>query len=121
MLPISVVFDLDGTLVDTAPDLIDALNAILVREGLSPVAYDDARPMIGGGARMMMERGLAARGRDLSKPAVDRLYADFVAHYADHIADRSRPFPGLETALDQLAARGCVLTVCTNKLEWLSV
>jgi len=117
----TVVFDLDGTLVDTAPDLIDALNATLVREGLSPVAYDVARPMIGGGARTMLERGLAARGRVLMRAEVDRLYADFVAHYADHIADRSRPFPGLEAALDELTAHGCVLTVCTNKLERLSV
>jgi phosphoglycolate phosphatase len=121
MLPPTVVFDLDGTIVDTAPDLVEALNAILVREGLSPVAYDVARPMIGGGARMMLERGLAARGRVLTPADVDKLYADFVAHYADHIADRSRPFPGLEAALDELAGRGCVLTVCTNKLEHLSV
>jgi phosphoglycolate phosphatase len=121
MFPPTVVFDLDGTLVDTAPDLVDALNTILVREDLSPVAYDAARPMIGGGARTLLERGLAARGRLLVPAEVDKLYADFVAHYADHIADRSRPFPGLEAALDELAACGCVLTVCTNKLERLSV
>ena len=121
MVRTTVVFDLDGTLVDTAPDLVDSLNTILVREGLSAVAYDVARPMIGGGARMLMERGLAAHGRVLTKADVDKLYADFVAHYADHIADRSRPFPGLEAALDELTDRGCLLTVCTNKLEWLSM
>src|SRR5262249_38384581 len=119
--PPTVVFDLDGTLVDTAPDLIAALNAVLAREGLSPVAYDTARPMIGGGARTLMERGLAARGRVLTRSEIDRLYADFVTHYADRVADLSRPFPGLEVALDELAGRGFVLTVCTNKLEWLSV
>jgi phosphoglycolate phosphatase len=121
MMPATVVFDLDGTLVDTAPDLHAALNAILAREGLSPVAFDAARPMIGGGARTLMERGLAARGRVLATAEVDKLYADFVAHYAGHIADRSRPFPGVETALDALAERGYRLVVCTNKLEWLSV
>jgi len=121
MIPATVVFDLDGTLVDTAPDLHAALNAILAREGLSPVAFDAARPMIGGGARTLMERGLAARGRVLAKAEVDKLYADFVTHYAGHIADRSRPFPGVETALDALAERGYRLVVCTNKLEWLSV
>ena len=56
----------------------------------------------------------------LSAGEVDRMFADFIAHYAEHIADRSRPFPGLDAALDRLAARGCRFAVCTNKLEWLS-
>ena len=116
-----VVFDLDGTLVDTAPDLAATLNVILVREGLPPVGYEAARNMVGGGARVMLERGLAAAGRDLPATAVDVLTRDFVEHYAAHIADRSVPFPGAEVALDVLAARGYRLAVCTNKLEWLSV
>jgi phosphoglycolate phosphatase len=77
--------------------------------------------MIGGGARMLIERGLAADGRTGGRAEVDRLYRDFVAYYAEHIADRSRPFPGLEAALDQLAAAGWRFAVCTNKLEWLSL
>ena len=116
-----VVFDLDGTLVDTAPDLVATLNVIFAREGVPPVDYDAARNMVGGGARAMIERGLAADGRKLAATEVDRLVGDFIAHYAAHIADRSRPFPGLEAALDDLAARGCRFAVCTNKLEWLSV
>jgi len=52
---------------------------------------------------------------------IDQMVSDFVDHYAAHIADQSRPFPGLESALDTLAARGCRLAVCTNKLEWLAV
>jgi phosphoglycolate phosphatase len=119
--PPTVVFDLDGTLVDTAPDLVATLNIIFAREGLPPVAYDAARNMVGGGARAMIERGLAAEGRKLPDADVDRLVGDFIAHYAAHIADRSRPFPGLEPALDELAAGGCRFAVCTNKLEWLSV
>ncbi|MBI3436214.1 MAG: phosphoglycolate phosphatase [Proteobacteria bacterium] len=119
--PATIAFDLDGTLVDTAPDLVAALNAVLLREGLAPVAYDKARPMIGGGARMLIERGFAAQGRTPQAPAIDRLYADFVAHYAEHIADLSLPFPGLEPALDALGRAGHRLVVCTNKLEWLSV
>ena len=115
-----VVFDLDGTLVDTAPDLVATLNTIFAREGLPPVAYEAARNMVGGGARLMIERGLAAEGRRLPAPDVDRLVADFIAHYAEHIADHSRPFPGLDAALDELAAPGCRFAVCTNKLEWLS-
>jgi phosphoglycolate phosphatase len=115
-----VVFDLDGTLVDTAPDLVATLNTIFAREGLPPVDYDAARNMVGGGARLMIERGLKAEGRSLPTPEIDRLVADFIAHYAEHIADRSRPFPGVDEALDDLAAQGCRFAVCTNKLEWLS-
>jgi phosphoglycolate phosphatase len=116
-----VVFDLDGTLVDTAPDLVATLNVILAREGLPPVNYEAARNMVGGGARVMLERGLAASGKNLAAATVDALTQDFVAHYAAHIADTSRPFPGLEAALDTLSERGYRLAVCTNKLEWLSV
>jgi phosphoglycolate phosphatase len=116
-----VVFDLDGTLVDTAPDLVATLNVILGREGLPPVDYEAARNMVGGGARVMLERGLTASGKNLPTAAVDALTRDFVEHYAAHIADTSRPFPGLEAALDTLSGRGYRLAVCTNKLEWLSV
>jgi len=115
----TIIFDLDGTLVDTAPDLIDTLNVILGREGLPAVPYDEARALIGHGARSMIERGLAIAGRPAGD--IERLFGDFVAYYADHVADRSRPFPGVEAALDTLAGRGCTFAVCTNKLEWLSV
>ena len=115
-----VVFDLDGTLVDTAPDLVDTLNIVFAREGLPPIPYAAARTMIGGGARRMIEKGLAAEGRTFARNDIDRLFAEFIDHYAAHIADRSRPFPGLEGALDALAARGARFAVCTNKLEWLS-
>jgi len=117
---LTIVFDLDGTLVDTAPDLIETLNFTLAQNGLSTVPFDEARPMIGGGARGMIERALAADGRDCSPASVDRLYEPFVAHYAEHIADRSQAFPHAEAALDHLAAAGHRLAVCTNKLERLS-
>jgi phosphoglycolate phosphatase len=110
---LTIVFDLDGTLIDTAPDLISTLNIILAREGLPPVEYDSARRMIGGGAKAMIERALAAEGRASSKA--------FIEHYAAHIADHSRPFPELEATLEHLAGEGHRLAVCTNKLEWLSV
>ena len=121
MVAPTVVFDLDGTLVDSAPDLAATLNIIFAREGLPPVAYDTARKLVGGGARSMIERSLAAQGRKLGTPAIDGLFKGFIDHYAAHIADRSRAFPGLEAALDELAAGGCRFAVCTNKLEWLSV
>ena len=116
-----IVFDLDGTLIDTAPDLVDTLNVVLAREGLPPVPYETARNLIGGGSRMMLKRGIEAEGRDLTPAKLDALFADFVAHYSEHIADRSRPFPGLIEALDALAAQGHRFAVCTNKLERLSV
>jgi phosphoglycolate phosphatase len=118
---LTIVFDLDGTLIDTAPDLISTLNLILAGEGLPPVPYDEARRMIGGGAKGMIAKALDAEGRPETKVELDRLFAAFVEHYAAHIADRSLPFPGLETTLDRLAAQGRRLAVCTNKLEWLSV
>ena len=116
----TIVFDLDGTLVDTAPDLISALNYVLDREGLPAVPLASARNMIGAGARKLIERGLEAEGRAMSVADLDRLTADFIDYYACHIADASRPFEGLEAALDDLSARGHRLAVCTNKLEWLS-
>jgi phosphoglycolate phosphatase len=116
----TVVFDLDGTLVDTAPDLINALNYILDREGMPPVPLQSARTMIGAGARKLLERGLELDGRTVALEELDRLTRDFIAYYADHIADASRPFEGLESALDDLAGRGYRFAVCTNKLEWLS-
>jgi len=116
----TVVFDLDGTLVDTAPDLINALNFVLDREGLAPVPLQSARNMIGAGARKLIERGLELEGRSMSFEDVTRLTGDFIDYYAAHIADASRPFEGLEGALDDLAARGYRFAVCTNKLEWLS-
>ena len=119
-LPRTIVFDLDGTLVDTAPDLIAALNFVLDREGLPPVPLKSARDMIGAGARKLLERGLEVDGRAVSVEDLNRLTKDFIDYYADHIADASQPFEGLEAALDQLAARGCRFAVCTNKLEWLS-
>jgi len=117
----TIIFDLDGTLVDTAPDLIETLNVVLGREGLPAIPYEEARLLVGGGARRMIERGLASEGRARPAADIDRLFKDFIAYYADHVADRSRAFPGVVEALDTLAARGCRFAVCTNKLEWLSV
>lgn len=116
-----LVFDLDGTLIDTAPDLVDTLNVVFAREGLPPVPYKTARNFIGGGARAMIARGIEAEHRTLAQDKLEEMFADFLAHYAEHIADRSRPFPGLIDALDELAAGGHRFAVCTNKLERLSL
>jgi phosphoglycolate phosphatase len=116
----TIVFDLDGTLVDTAPDLINALNHVLDREGLPPVPLASARNMIGAGARRLIERGLEADGRQICADDIARMTTTFIDHYAAHIAELSKPFEGLEEALDVMAARGYRFAVCTNKLEWLS-
>jgi phosphoglycolate phosphatase len=115
-----VAFDLDGTLVDTAPDLIGTLNVLLREEGLPPQPLAEARPFIGRGARWLIERGFEAAGQHLHPARVQPLFERFIAHYQEHIADESRPFPGCEAALDMLRAQGAKLSVCTNKLTGLS-
>lgn len=117
----TIAFDLDGTLVDTAPDLIGTLNVLLADEGLPALALGEARPFIGRGARWLIERGFQAAGQTLHPARSQVLFDRFIAHYLDHIADESRPFPGCEAALDRLRAEGASLAVCTNKPTGLSV
>lgn len=115
-----LIFDLDGTLADTAYDLIGALNVLLMREGLAPLALEAARPLVGGGARALIERGFACRGEPLDLMRADALVRDFLMHYEAHIADESRLFPGALAALDRFRAAGFRLAVCTNKPEGLA-
>ncbi len=115
-----LVFDLDGTLVDSAPDLVSALNFVLDREGLPPVPVASARKLIGAGARALIERGLEQEGRSKTPDEVTAMTDDFIAYYAEHIADETRPFDGVLAALDELSGQGFSFAVCTNKLEWLS-
>jgi phosphoglycolate phosphatase len=117
----TIAFDLDGTLVDTAPDLIGTLNALLAEEGLPALPLAEARPFIGHGARWLIERGFSAAGAELSPERGKALFDRFIPHYLGRIADESRPFPGCEAALDALAAAGARLAVCTNKPTDLSV
>jgi phosphoglycolate phosphatase len=116
-----VIFDLDGTLIDTAPDLIHTLNAILASENIPAIPFETARPMIGAGVRPLLEQALAERGRFPGEAAMDALFERYLRHYQEHIADFSRPYPGLESALDRLEADGFRLAVCTNKYEALSL
>jgi phosphoglycolate phosphatase len=118
---LTIVFDLDGTLIDTAPDLISTLNLVLAGESMPPLDYDEACRMIGGGVLKMIERALAAEGRDPPKPQIDRMFRAFVDHYGTHIAERSRPYPDVDSVLTRLGAQHYRLAVCTNKLEFLSV
>jgi phosphoglycolate phosphatase len=113
----TIVFDLDGTLVDTAHDLVATLNAILVAEGMVPVAKEAAIAMVGSGARVMLEAAFASEGRALTPATLDRLLHDYMALYDDHLADESRPYPGVEESLGRFTAEGWLLAVCTNKFE----
>ncbi|WP_372786567.1 phosphoglycolate phosphatase [Phenylobacterium sp.] len=115
-----VAFDLDGTLVDTAPDLVGTLNVILAEEGLRPLAMAHARDLIGHGARRLLERGFQAAGEPLPAERMPALFDRFIARYLAHIADESRPFPGVVDALEALRADGARLAVCTNKPTGLS-
>jgi phosphoglycolate phosphatase len=117
--PPTLVFDLDGTLAETAGDLMGTLNVIMAREGLEPVPLENARTMLGAGAKALIARGFAATGtgRTLTPEKHQTLFEDFLAHYNAHIADNSWLFPGVLDALDRAAAAGWRLAVCTNKME----
>ena len=117
----AILFDLDGTLVDTAPDLVGTLNWLLSEEGHAPLPVDDVRPMIGRGARWLIERGFHAAGAPVPVDEMTPLFERFIARYIDHIADESLPFPGCEEALKLLKDHGARLGVCTNKRTDLSL
>jgi phosphoglycolate phosphatase len=117
----TIVFDLDGTLVETAPDLMGTLNVLLAREGIAPLPVTEARSLIGQGAKALLARGFAAGGRPLAEPQLSRLFDDFIDHYLAHIADESRPFDGVIAALDSLQSDGARLAICTNKRTDLSI
>jgi phosphoglycolate phosphatase len=119
--PPLLVFDLDGTLADTAGDLVAALNVVLAHQGLAGVEFAQARPMVGGGARTLIERGLSAHGIKVSESRLDEMLADFLAHYEAHIADETALFPGVARVLDRFEAAGFKFAVCTNKVEYASV
>ncbi|MBX9862973.1 MAG: HAD-IA family hydrolase [Hyphomicrobium sp.] len=111
----TLVFDLDGTLVDSAPDLVAATNHALADLGLEPIAAGTLRGTIGFGARRMILEGLNQTGRTLPEAEVDRLLARFLAYYEPNIARESRPFDGVVAALESFRSRGARLAVCTNK------
>lgn len=116
----TLAFDLDGTLVDSAPDLVGTLNVILREEGIAPLPLVEARDFIGHGARRLIERGFAAQGLAVAPEAMPGLFERFIAHYNAHIADETRPFPGALEALEAMKSAGARLCVCTNKLTGLS-
>ena len=99
MVAPTVVYDLDGTLADTAEDLVATLNWLLGREGLAPLKVETAGSLLGAGARALIKRGFAASGKTLDPEATEALFADYLTYYSAHIADRSRLYPGVDKAL----------------------
>jgi phosphoglycolate phosphatase len=114
------LFDLDGTLVDSAPDLHQTLNRILEAESLNAVTLEEVRNFIGEGARRLLERSLTAQGAEVTDARLDRLLEAYLAHYGRHFADHSRLFPKVRDSLGALQKRGAKLAVVTNKFERLA-
>ncbi|MGE0499381.1 MAG: phosphoglycolate phosphatase [Rhizobiaceae bacterium] len=116
-----IVFDLDGTLVDTAPDLLASLNHSLEAGGAARAEAARFREFVGHGGRVMIERAFQAQSRPLNGPEHDRLLALFLEHYSAGIPGQSRPYPGVVEALGRFAGAGWMMAVCTNKFEENSV
>jgi phosphoglycolate phosphatase len=112
-----ILCDLDGTLVDSAPDLAAALNRLLQASGRAPLDQPTVRRFIGDGTRKLVERGFAATGAALAAPALDDALARFMADYSAHAVDSTRPYPGVVETLTLLRENGAVLGICTNKPE----
>lgn len=117
----TLVFDLDGTLVHTAPDLLDSLNHCLALEGIAPSDPSGFLSYVGQGSRVMIERAFEARRTPLAAERLDRLQAAFLEHYVGSMPGRSALYPGVERVLDYFSSEGFLLAVCTNKLEGMSV
>lgn len=113
----TIVFDLDGTLIDTAPDLAEATNHVLSTLGLDRINEMEIRPFVGHGALAMIDGAVKAHGRTLSERELHDLFEVFLVHYTAHVADRSVPYPHIVSVLDGLKAEGATLAVCTNKME----
>ncbi len=116
-----VIFDLDGTLVDSAPDLMASLNHVLVMEGIAPVDYADINTLVGQGARSMIERAYHLREVSLDQERLPTLLDTLVSHYVAEMPGETRPFPGVIEALERLKKADFRLAVCTNKLEALAI
>ena len=116
-----LVFDLDGTLVDTASDLIAALNETMAEDGLAAIPVSEVGHLVGAGGRVMIERGLRHHGIDPATCNIDTLQSRFVGHYGRAMPGVSQPYPNAIAAMDRLEAAGWRFAVCTNKTELLAI
>ena len=117
----ALIFDLDGTLVDTAPDLLDALNVVLTNEGRRSVDHAALRHLVGFGARTLMAEAFKMTGDPADPVRIESLVGAFIAHYRSHIADSSRPYSGVEETLAAYRAQGARMGVLTNKPHELTL
>jgi phosphoglycolate phosphatase len=117
MIAPTIVYDLDGTLADTAEDLVATLNWLLGRDGLKQLPVESAGSLVGAGARALIRRGFADSGKSLDPVTIEPLFADFLKYYNAHIVDRTRLYPGVDKALATFARAGWRQAVCTNKIE----
>ena len=117
---LTVVFDLDGTLLDTAPDLIAAVNHVVVAAGGSAAPPELLRPAVSFGGREMIRAALRHAGLGCDDAAVDAAFPAFIDRYSSHMAVHTAPFPGLLDQLDRFGSAGIAMAVCTNKLEGLT-
>ncbi|MCI5077297.1 phosphoglycolate phosphatase [Oricola sp.] len=117
MKPPIIVFDLDGTLIDTAPDLLDAMNHALTLAGLDPVVDDGFRQHVGKGARYMLEQAHASAGHTPAPEELDVMMANFLDHYGANMPGRSRPYEGVLDTIEAFRSEGYLAAVCTNKIE----
>lgn len=113
----TVIFDLDGTLVDSAPDLSDALDALLAERDLEELGLDRARQLIGHGVAELVRRGLEVRGQTPGPEALSEAVQRFLKHYTQNLSRKSQIYPGAVEVLATLRRDGWRLVVCTNKLE----
>lgn len=116
----TIVFDLDGTLINTAADLVASLNHTIKAADLAPVGADDLNHLVGHGAHVMIERAFALRGKPITEDEFPPLLERFIRHYKANMPGESQPYDGLLPALERLKAAGCTLAVCTNKMEGLA-
>jgi phosphoglycolate phosphatase len=116
----ALIFDLDGTLADTSPDLLGATNAVLAARGRALLDLAHLRHMVGFGARALIHQAMAASGAPAEEGDIPALVEIFLAHYREHIADGTRLFPGVAETLEDLKARGARLGVLTNKPQELT-
>jgi phosphoglycolate phosphatase len=113
----TILFDLDGTLVDSAPDLADALDALLAERGHAPLGVEHTRQLIGHGVAELVRKGLQVRGEALDAPSLASAIQGFLGHYTPNLSRRSDPYPHTVETLTELVSEDWRLVVCTNKLE----
>jgi len=111
----ALIFDLDGTLIDSAPDLYHTINHLLKEDGRPALGMEDVKEMIGWGTKELVRKALAATGENPSIDQVEAMLENFLVYYSRHLIDHTTVYPGVMNALETLAAAGAVMGICTNK------